>query len=417
MRYNVNQRGPVGACEVNLPASKSLTNRALLLSALAGRGSSVSNAAVCDDAEVMQQALRNDGSLPVDVHGAGTAMRFLTAYFSLSPMRRVITGSERMRHRPIGILVDALRSLGAEISYMESEGFPPLRVGGGGMHGGEVALPATVSSQYISALMMIGPCLSGGLTLRLEGHIASRPYIEMTAAMMRLFGATVREGEGQVIKIGEGGYRATAYSVESDWSASSYWYEIAALSAASGCTIRLTGLNRNSLQGDSAVAELFAPLGIATDYRDGDVVLTRKGGSLPESLVRDLGAVPDLAQTLMATCCGLGVRFSFSGLDNLRVKETDRITAMETELRKLGFVIKDDGAGTVNWDGRTVQAVQADAHPVIATYEDHRMAMSIAPLAMVKGPLAVDNPEVVAKSYPGYWQAIAKAGFTVKEEA
>lgn len=285
------------------------------------------------------------------------------------------------------------------------------------MHGGEVALPATVSSQYISALMMIGPCLSGGLTLRLEGHIASRPYIEMTAAMMRLFGATVREGEGQVIKIGEGGYRATAYSVESDWSASSYWYEIAALSAASGCTIRLTGLNRNSLQGDSAVAELFAPLGIATDYRDGDVVLTRKGGSLPESLVRDLGAVPDLAQTLMATCCGLGVRFSFSGLDNLRVKETDRITAMETELRKLGFVIKDDGAGTVNWDGRTVQAVQADAHPVIATYEDHRMAMSIAPLAMVKGPLAVDNPEVVAKSYPGYWQAIAKAGFTVKEEA
>lgn len=414
MNCKISYHAPSFIPEITPPASKSLSNRALLLSALVGDMSLVENAAVCDDTQVMKAALIGSDNNEIDVHGAGTAMRFLTAYYSLFPERRIITGSARMRQRPIGILADALRQLGADIVYTGREGFPPLRVGGGKMHGGEVTLPASVSSQYISALLMVGPMLEDGLTLRLTGKVASRPYIDMTLSLMRYFGAAACwEGERK-IRVESGHYAARRYVVESDWSAASYWYEIAALSRGRAGVITLKGLNEKSLQGDSAVASLFENLGTATEYT-GEGIRIISGVYAPaESLERDLNAVPDLAQTLIATCCGLGVKFRFSGLGNLKVKETDRIQAMETEMAKLGYRITDDSKGTVCWDGSITTT--AEPAPQISTYDDHRMAMSIAPLAMIRGEMVIKDPSVVKKSYPGYWSDIEKAGFETRKE-
>ncbi len=392
--------------EIHLPASKSISNRALVLHALAGGSHVPENLSDCDDTLVTIKALRDKPEV-VDIMAAGTAMRFLTAYYSVSPGMRIITGTERMRHRPIGILVDALRTLGAQIDYVGEEGFPPLRITGKSLEGKEIALPGNVSSQYISALLMMGGALPQGLTLHLTGNIISRPYIELTMQLMRDFGAEVSWISDDSICVKGGGYQDTPYYIESDWSAASYWYEIAALSTKA--RIELPGLFANSCQGDSKGAKLFEKLGVKTEFIKGGVRLT-KTSECSKRLDANLVEIPDLAQTFVVTCCLKGIPFRFTGLQSLRIKETDRISALITELRKLGFVLQAEGDEALSWEGEW--RVPED-HPVIATYEDHRMAMAFAPASFLYNNLQIANPEVVSKSYPHFWEDLKTAGFNV----
>ena len=364
------------------------------------------NLSDCDDTVVTIKALRDKPEV-VDIMAAGTAMRFLTAYYSVTPGTCIITGTERMRHRPIGILVDALCSLGAQIDYVGEEGFPPLRITGKPLEGKEITLPGNVSSQYISALLMMGGALPQGLTLHLTGNIISRPYIELTMQLMRDFGAEVSWISDDSICVKGGGYQDTPYYIESDWSAASYWYEIAALSTKAH--IELPGLFANSCQGDSKGAKLFEKLGVKTEFSKGGVRLT-KTAECAERLEANLVEMPDLAQTFVVTCCMKNVPFCFTGLQSLRIKETDRISALITELRKLGYVLKAEGDEALLWEG---ERCIADDKPVISTYEDHRMAMAFAPASFIFKILQIANPEVVSKSYPHFWEDLKAAGFNV----
>ena len=384
--------------EVVLPASKSISNRALIISALSGTKDVPENVSECDDTFVMVRALGAPaGQETIDIMAAGTAMRFLTAYLCVQEgEERVLTGTERMKHRPIAILVDAMRSLGADIEYVGEEGFPPLRIKGKSLAGGSIELAGNVSSQYISAMLMIGPVLKEGLTLTLTGGIVSRPYIDMTLSIMREFGV-VATFEGNVIRVEPTGYKPIPYYIENDWSASSYWYEMVALTP--GGEVRLPGLFAESLQGDQGVKDIFGMLGVETSFGDG--VLLRHTGKRVERLDIDMLRVPDLAQTVVVTCCMLDVPFRITGLQSLKIKETDRITALRTELRKLGYVIGEENDSVLLWDGTRCEA---DEQPAIDTYEDHRMAMSFAPCCQVLGEIRINNPEVVSKSYPTFWK-------------
>ena len=364
------------------------------------------NLSDCDDTLVTIKALRDKPEV-VDISAAGTAMRFLTAYYSITPGTRILTGTERMKHRPIGLLVDALHSLGAQIDYVEEEGFPPLKVTGTKLTGKEIALPGNVSSQYISALLMMGGALPYGLTLHLTGDIISRPYIELTMQLMRDFGAEVSWTSEDTICVKGGGYRDTPYYIESDWSAASYWYEMVALCPEA--RVVLPGLFGKSYQGDSKGARLFEQLGVKTDFTNEGVILTKSAVRV-QRVEADLVEIPDLAQTFVVTCCLLGIPFRFMGLQSLRIKETDRISALMTELRKLGFVLHAEGDEALSWDGERCIAEEA---PVIATYEDHRMAMAFAPAAFVFEHLQIANPEVVSKSYPHFWEDLKSGGFMV----
>lgn len=370
----------------------------------------IENLSVCDDTYVMERALR-EHPYTIDIMAAGTAMRFLTAYCAVTPGERVITGTERMRHRPIGVLVDGLRALGAMVDYAGEEGFPPLRIVGGKLRGGALALPGHVSSQYISALLMIGPMMEDGLALDLQGDIVSRPYIDMTLKLMTDFGA----GAGWVgecrIEVQSGGYHPIPYYIESDWSAASYWYEMLALSRRTDVEILLPGLSADSTQGDSAVARLFAPLGVVTEFRKEGVremACLRNTGSITGRMDCDLVNQPDLAQTLVVTCAMLGIPFRFTGLHSLKIKETDRMTALINELHKLGCRLEEKDDSVLSWDGER-HAVESEA--AIDTYEDHRMAMAFAPCALVLPQIRINNPQVVSKSYPGYWDDLRQAGF------
>lgn len=413
---------PILRQTVHLPASKSISNRALLIDALCRHGHSetgcktdrLHNLSDCDDTRAMQQALTTaTGS--IDIGAAGTAMRFMTAYLAVTPGTRIITGSERMQHRPIGVLVEALRQLGAHIEYVGQEGFPPLRITGMGSEEGSqdrLSVQGDVSSQYISALLMIGPVLAGGLTLRLAGRIVSRPYIEMTLSVMRAFGAKAEWTDKQTICVQPGGYCPTAYRIENDWSAASYWYEMVALSKDEQAEVLLPGLYRQSLQGDSAVAEMFSPLGVltehTTDTEGHEAIRLTRGPRTDVQLHIDFQHQPDLAQTFVVTSAMLGIPFHFTGLQSLKIKETDRILALCTELHKLGYAVTDEGEGTLGWYGERCPEEEA---PAIDTYEDHRMAMAFAPAAMVRGRLCIRHPEVVSKSYPTFWEHLSAAGF------
>lgn len=379
-----------------LPSSKSISNRLLLLNVLSGSGVVPENVSESDDTKVMRQAL--DGNLEhVDVGAAGTSMRFLTAYLALTKGVHTITGSERMKQRPITLLVDALRSLGAEIEYVEKEGYPPLRIKGGNLTSGVIELDGSVSSQYISALLMIAPQIEGGLTMRLVGKINSRPYIAMTLELMSRFGAKYEWKDNQIVVSG-GGYTYSPIRVESDWSAASYWYAIASLTP--GREYVLEGLERNSLQGDSAVVQIAAGLGVETVFTSSGIII-KATGKTPENYIYDFSQQPDLAQTFVVLCCLLGVRFSFTGLESLKIKETDRITALITELRKVGYILMTNDTDTIEWNG-DYREKQSTA--VISTYKDHRMAMAFAPIAFVMGDIKIDDPMVVTKSYPRYWE-------------
>ena len=405
---------------MQLPASKSISNRALIISALARRESGaaatddVDNVSDCDDSRVVVRALeqcasrRGSDEAPhvVDIMAAGTAMRFLTVYFAVTPGTRILTGTERMRHRPIAVLVDALRRLGADIEYEGEEGFPPLRIRGRRLEGGALSIPGEVSSQYVSALMMAAPVMAEGLTLHLEGNIVSRPYIDMTMSMMRTFGAAVRWDGESTVRIEPQGYVPVPYVVENDWSAASYWYELVALA---GEELRLPGLRSNSLQGDSRVSDFFEELGVSTEYTAEGVTIRRRETTehADRPLVLDLVEQPDLAQTLVCTCAFMGRAFRFTGLQSLKIKETDRIHALRTELGKMGFDIGEEDGSVLFWDGqsRTSRTGGQAAVPIaIDTYDDHRMAMAFAPACVTYGQITINNPEVVTKSYPGYWK-------------
>ena len=407
---------------VYLPASKSLSNRALIITALSQRGrafdeevlGTLQNVSDCDDTQVMMAALREQPET-VNVQAAGTAMRFLTAYLSVNPGTHFITGTERMRHRPIAPLVDALRQLGVRIDYMGDEGFPPLRIGGNGVRGGELELPGGVSSQYISALLMIGPILEDGLTLHLTGQVVSRPYIDMTLEVMRHYGAQAQWSDERTIRVIGGGYNLTPYYIESDWSASSYWYEVIALSPDPNARIVLPGLFRKSLQGDNAVQRIFRPLGVETQFihdADGlEGVVLQKAPVQIRQLSLDFANQPDLAQTLVVTCTMLDIPFCFTGLQSLKIKETDRMAALRTELSKLGYKLREEQGSVLRWDGERIPA-QPDA--AIDTYEDHRMAMAFAPACLRTGAIRINEPQVVSKSYPAFWSDLKKIHFEVE---
>ncbi|WP_223649235.1 3-phosphoshikimate 1-carboxyvinyltransferase [Hymenobacter psoromatis] len=412
-----NLRWPGGPLRgtAQLPASKSEANRALLLQRLAG-GGTLTNLSEAHDTVLMQRLLTQAADTDqLDAEDAGTVMRFMTAYLAVSGWRGTLTGAARMKQRPIGILVDALLTLGAGMEYVEKEGYPPLRFTGGGRVGAgpaELVVRGDISSQYISALLMVGPILPGGLRLRLTGDIGSRPYISLTLNLMRHFGATATEGPGEVIEVAPGGYRPADYAVESDWSAASYWYALVALGAP-GSAITLPGLRQRSWQGDHVIQHLMRPLGVATDFltNGGGAHLSQVAPALfdPAAPRLDFTDCPDLAQTVAVVAAALGRPLRLRGLHSLRIKETDRIAALQAELRKFGADMPEITPG--------VFEVQPGAFKVegqeIDTYEDHRMAMAFAPLAM-RGPLVVREPQVVRKSYPSFWRALAAAGMMVE---
>jgi 3-phosphoshikimate 1-carboxyvinyltransferase len=336
-------------------------------------------------------------------------MRFLTAYYSSQPGREiVIDGTERMRHRPIAVLVDALRACGATIEYVGEECYPPLRISGKKLHGGDITLSASVSSQYISALLMIAPTMEQGLRLTLEGDIISRPYIMMTLSMMRQWGVE-SEFVGNIITIAPQKYAPVDFEVEADWSAASYWYEIAALSSGD---VSLQGLNSRSVQGDSEILKYFEGLGINTHFNDEMVELEPSPDLVPR-LNLDLSDQPDLAQTIVVTSCMLGIPFHITGLSTLKIKETDRLEALRTEMLKLGMVLTIERDSELIWDGTRRPIYE---FPVIDTYEDHRMAMAFAPVSIFIPGIVINNIEVVSKSYPDYWQHLQDAGFKIQED-
>jgi 3-phosphoshikimate 1-carboxyvinyltransferase len=331
---------------ISLPASKSISNRALILDALSYSSYEIENLADCDDTRVMVETMDSNDTF-FDIGAAGTAMRFLTAFLSKTVGEWVITGSERMKQRPIKLLVDALNSLGAKIEYVENEGFPPLRIFGSALTGGHIQLKGNVSSQYISALMMIAPTTLHGIKIILEGEIISRPYINMTMQMMREYGVRVQFVNNEII-IPPQDYIPIPYKVESDWSAASYWYEILAI-AGKG-EIYMEGLQAHSYQGDSKVAELFENLGVKTRFIS-DGVLLSSDENCVEEFVYNFIDQPDLAQTFAVTCCIKNIPFLFSGLESLKIKETDRIAALINELRKLGYAITEPAEGQLAWSG------------------------------------------------------------------
>ncbi|MCP9611587.1 3-phosphoshikimate 1-carboxyvinyltransferase [Coprobacter tertius] len=393
---------------INLPASKSISNRALILNALSYSSYPVENLSDCDDTRVMIDAFESNNN-KFDIHAAGTAMRFMTAFLSKIVGEWVITGSDRMKQRPIGLLVDALRSLGARIEYLEKDGYPPLKIYGSALKGGSLTLNGNVSSQYISALLMVAPYMEEGLDLTLAGNIISRPYIGMTLKMMKVYGVDAVWND-HMIRVRPGEYRPVRFTVESDWSAASYWCEIASLIP--DAEVILTGLQKDSVQGDSRIASFFKELGISTQYVSDGVKLFHNG-KLAKGLNFDLSDQPDLAQTLVVTCVLKGVHFRFSGLQSLKIKETDRIEALKVELHKLGFVIKDINGSVLVWNGERCEPHYSLG---IDTYDDHRMAMAFAPASILVNPLMINHPQVVSKSYPGYWNDLKKSGFTIIEK-
>lgn len=402
---------------VRLPASKSISNRALVIHALSGGDVLPDNLSDCDDTEVIVEALRRR-PYEIDIKAAGTAMRFMTAYLSTCKgEEHLLTGTERMRHRPIGVLVDALRLLGADISYAGEEGFPPLHIRGGMLEGGELEMAGNVSSQYVSALLMVGPMLQKGLTLHLTGSVISRPYIDLTLWMMREFGADAAWTAHDTIEVKAQPYQKRSYLIENDWSAASYWYELMALSHHEEDEIRLEGLMDGSKQGDSSVRHIFSLLGVKTIFESRQegvpttVILRRTGRSVPR-LEYDFVNTPDLAQTFVVCCALMGVHFHFYGLSTLKIKETDRIEALKAEMRKLGYVLHDVNGCELLWDGERCEADWSDG---IDTYEDHRMAMAFAPAAFCVEGLRINHPQVVSKSYPHFWDDLKSVHFMIED--
>ena len=414
--------------EVLLPQSKSVVARALIINALCdeawradgGRCSEITGhgpiVSFCDDTEILAKALASDGD-HIDVGAAGTAMRFLTAFFACQDNRTVLLdGTERMRRRPIGLLVDALRQMGASIEYLGDEGCPPLKIEGHRLHGGTLTMRGDESSQFVSALLMIAP-LADGITLTLEGDIVSRPYIDMTLAMMRHYGIVAQWCGNQIVVPAAHYLPSSNYYIEGDWSAASYWFALKALLPES--RIVLSPLRRNSLQGDCAIVEMMAPLGVECAFADDSVVLASNGGASSPSKIegaggsmteaqgvyeRDMAATPDIVPTLAVTLCLLRVPYVLTGVATLRIKESDRLAALREELAKLGYGV-EVGADSLSYNGnRTETAGEVTLSP----HGDHRMAMALS-LAATRHNIVIKDAEVVSKSYPNWWQQLINA--------
>lgn len=416
MQYTIKAPQTINSI-VNLPASKSISNRALIIYALSGGKKMPENLSDCDDTEVIIKALENMPDV-IDIKAAGTAMRFMSAYLSVTPGSHIITGTERMKHRPIGVLVDALRFLGADIEYMGEEGFPPLKITGGKHDGGHLEISGGISSQYISALLMIGPVLVKGLELKLTGDIISRPYIDLTLWMMKEFGADADWSDIDTITVKPQPYTSRDYYIESDWSAASYWYEILAINENREDEIQFTGLMDGSMQGDSIARYIFSLLGVKTlfESKEQGVPTTVKLKKLTRKVPRldyDFVNCPDLAQTFVVCCAMMNIPFRFTGLRTLKIKETDRISALKTEMKKLGYIIREEDDSNLVWDGERCEPLKDIS---IDTYEDHRMALAFAPAAIKIPGLKINDPHVVTKSYPSYWNDLEKVGFTMTEE-
>ena len=392
----------------HLPASKSESNRALLLQKLAG-GGTLTNLSEANDTVLMARLLSQAAHTDLlDAEDAGTVMRFMTAYLAVSGWRGTLTGAARMKQRPIAILVDALRALGASIEYVEKEGYPPLRFQGSAITAAatKLSVRGDISSQYISALLMVGPVLPAGLRLRLTGEVGSRPYIDMTLSLMKHFGGSADELAPDLVEAHAGGYRPADYEVESDWSAASYWYALVALGAA-GSSIMLPGLRAQSWQGDHVIQHIMPALGVATEFTVEGVRLTQIEPNPAELLAQplDFTDCPDLAQTVAVVAAAQAVPLRLTGLKSLRIKETDRIAALQNELRKFGGDLVEVEPGVFEVQSHNFRVDGQE----VATYEDHRMAMAFAPLAL-RGSLTVLEPSVVRKSYPSYWRELAKVG-------
>lgn len=398
--------------EIKITGSKSETNRLLLLQSLF-KGLTIENTSNSDDGVLMQKALQSDEEI-IDIHHAGTAMRFLTAYFAIQTGRKtILTGSKRMQERPIGILVDALRSLGADIQYQKNEGYPPLCINGTTLSKKEVTLKANVSSQYISALMLIGAALPDGILIHLEGKITSVPYIKMTLQLLHQLGIEASfEGQSIEVKAHHGLEDAKTIVVESDWSSASYYYSLVALMQTRSqntedTQITISSYRQNSLQGDAVLADIYKQLGIISHFEDHKLHLQiDSNASLPGVLRLDLSNSPDIAQTIAVTCLGLGIGCELTGLHTLKIKETDRLEALYAEITKLGGIIEVTDTSLL-LEKRTTSIKE---NRTIATYHDHRMAMAFAPLGLCV-PILIEDAGVVSKSYPDFWEDLKTLGF------
>ena len=392
---------------IELPGSKSESNRALIINALSGNSSDLINLSTSTDTRLLQNALTSEEAL-IDIQDAGTAMRFLTAYFTATKQDKILTGSERMLQRPIAPLVDALKDLGAIIDYDGLPGFPPIKIRGAksNLIKNKIRINADISSQFISALLMIAPVLPDGLEIEFINNIISRPYIDMTLAIMHQFGIEAICTE-RSIKILKQNYKPTAYSIESDWTCASYWYMIAALST--DPAIFLKGLKSKSFQGDSIATKWFLPFGIVTEFSDTGAFLTKTTEdftTIPD--IFDFTDYPDLAQTFIVLCAAKNIRCKFTGLQSLRVKETDRIQALQNELENFSVQFREETSGIFSLNG-----VFKPSQAIIETYNDHRMAMAFAPLALLCPQLTISNPSCIEKSYPSFWENMEETGFPI----
>lgn len=414
MQYIINAPSVIDT-KIKLPSSKSISNRALVIHALSNGDILPENISVCDDTEVIVNAMMSNPDV-VDIKAAGTAMRFLTAYFAATPGAHILTGTERMKQRPIGVLVDALRYLGADIQYLENDGYPPLRINGRQLEGGYMEMRGDVSSQFVSALLMIAPVMKNGIELRLTDGVVSRPYIDLTLWMMREFGAIADWSDMETVKVEPGAYVQRKYRIESDWSAASYWYEIMALNGNDESRVELEGLMDASKQGDSVVRYIFSLMGVKTRFADSEnereIVRLKSHRPILPRLDYDFVGSPDLAQTVVVACALNDVPFRFTGLASLKIKETDRIEALKRELLKLGYVLRDEDGNTLVWDGARCEPTMEP----IDTYNDHRMAMAFAPAAFKFPGIRINDPQVVTKSYPQFWADLEYAGFKIEKQ-
>ena len=393
---------------IDLPASKSISNRLLILNAISNSEHSIDNLSNCDDTMVLKKALCSNLKI-IDVGRAGTAMRFLTAYLSTSEGEWYLTGDKRMKQRPIDILVDAINNLGGHVEYAEKKGFPPLHIFGKKLRGGAIEVDGQISSQFISALLMIAPTMKNGLSIKIIGKNSSFPYINMTLSLMKEFGINYSFKEN-VIFVPHCIYTPHPTIVESDWSAASYWFEIMAL-CRNELIIYLKGLEKHSIQGDSVVASLFNLLGVKSKFIENKLKL-EKSGHIVTHFNFDFTNSPDLVQTIAVTCAFLNVPFNLAGLHTLKFKETDRIAALKTELRKFGFDVKSNDKDNLFWNGKKIEK-QSNIN--VKTYNDHRMAMSFAPAIFRTDNFEIENPKVVTKSYPKFWQDFSEVIEYIRE--
>jgi len=398
----IQSKSNIDKVAIPLPSSKSESNRALIINAFAN--GKLYNLSEARDTQTMMHLLQSDAE-ELDVLDAGTTMRFLLAYFALTNQKKILTGTPRMCERPIGILADALMEIGAEIKFLEKKGYPPVQtLGFSRQKTNEIFIRGDVSSQYISAIMMLAPELPEGLTIQLEGKVASRPYIIMTLELMKKFGADIEFTDQNRIIIQPGNYKSSEFAIESDWSGASYWFSFVAL--AEKAEVILSGLKQESLQGDNRIIEIMEPLGVRASFIKPGLFLTKKAS---ESVLKyDFSNCPDLAQTVAVTCAAKGIQGEFIGLESLRIKETDRIAALQNELRKIGAQLEDINGNL--WILHPAKNLRVQNNLTIETYDDHRMAMAFAPLATLS-EISILNPSTVDKSYPSFWKHMQKAGF------